>query len=140
MLNPISINKVLCQTPDGFSIDQRRARITAALAIAVAQSSLIPGSAVESRRDYFYENLTEVRNMLFRINEVCVIDVDRICEIGYRIWSVRYDAAWAPFSVMLTSPVNPFLTVIKNNIADFESYQIDSAYIASLVELLRDSQ
>lgn len=138
MINPVRISSITNRAPEGFSIEKRRSRNTAALAIAVAQCVPIPSMRATDRRGYFYELLQGVRNNLFKINEVCCIDVDRVCEVGYRIWAERYIAAHSPFTVMMISKENPFRKAIDNNIIDFDQLMIDSEIVADFVDLIRD--
>jgi hypothetical protein len=109
-VNPIKINALLGEVPEGISFDKRSMRLTVLFGIAAATVIQLPGTPVENDavRGYFFENAAGVRDQYFQINEAVTFNVDRALEIGYVLFAERYNMAYRPQQGWFIDSTNPF--------------------------------
>lgn len=139
-MNPITVQNVLGDVPEGVAIDDRRLRLTAVLGLAMATIVPLPteGLAQMERRQFFNENAGYARDQLFEINEVMPFSVDRAMDYGFRVWSMRYNFAYDPSPVLLLCP-NAAVAEVTAIIPEIDKLCVSPENVRLAAELIKSA-
>lgn len=126
-MNPIKINALFGETPEGVPFEKRNHRLTVLFGIAAASVINLPGTPVENNavRGFFFSNASAVSDALFRINETVPFNVDRALEIGYVLFARRYEIAYRIQPIWFVAEGNPLhdeLIRVAPEVAELDVY------------------
>lgn len=135
-LNPLAVISLRDQIADKKPLDQRAQYFTATLAIAIAMAIPVPVS-VESPLDAFntaYRGAYE--NVVYDINETVSVSVDRVRQMAFKLWEIRYKMVHFPNQAMYLKP-SVFLMAHVGHVApEIEALGIDGDDVSKISELL----
>ncbi|MNE77893.1 hypothetical protein D3C80_1742490 [compost metagenome] len=95
-MNPLKVNALVATLTEGTAIENRRYLLASVMGCAAATLVNLPSSPLQDSavRDYYTQNVSEVRSTMYQINEVAPFDVDRAVEYGFQLWSRRYQLVY----------------------------------------------
>lgn len=78
-------------------LEERFKAVEIALSEVIALNLPIPSSPVDELQSYFNaHHKVEALERLADANEACVIDLDRTCELIFKVWNIRYSLVHRP--------------------------------------------
>lgn len=93
-----NINNILSQA--GVSLSDRPAATALLVAETVGNLLTIPSSPVQDPRTHYLTTHRQVVNdQLSAINEECVIDIDEVESVAFKLWLTRYRLVHQPESM-----------------------------------------
>lgn len=103
------------------ALKDRAKAIEVCVAEMIASCLEIPTSPVAELQSYFFAHgKVKALEKLSEVNEHVVIDIDRACDLVYRIWKLRY--------CMVHRPNDPTVGRLVVNAVNTNSGQIPEAY------------
>lgn len=94
--------------------------VVAGISKSIAYHLPVPSTAVENPRKYFLEQHgVAVLDVVGDINEGIVIDTDKVKDLVYRIWKIRYDVVHVAMSVHF----NDLVKMVKVNGVPDKAYK-----------------
>jgi hypothetical protein len=91
-MNPLKINSMVQALCEGTPIENRRKLLACVLGAASASLVSIPSAPIAEGqlRDYFMQNVADVKATLYQINEVAPFDVERAISYAFCLFERRY--------------------------------------------------
>lgn len=139
MTNPIKLAELFNDLPEGVKLEDRRARLTAIFGIAAAAKVQGVGPEVleVNRRLAFNDNVGLIKDKLWKINEVLMIDVDRALDYAFALWQRRMVQATSVRADVLLSQVSNY-DFFAELIPNFTELQIGTQIVDAAINELCD--
>ena len=114
-----------------------RGIVSFGLAKVIANSLTLPSSPVELASDYYNQNACfKVSDTLNFINELTVIDIERIEELTKSFWLIRYNVLFAKRKLFKLNSVAPALTFFGvTNRVSVTDYEFISTNEVSIINI-----
>lgn len=137
-MNPLKINSLVTSLTEGVEIENRRYLLACVLGAAVATLVPLPGAPIVEGglRDYFTQNVSELRSSMFQVNEVAPFDVDRAIEYGFQLWQRRYNLVYT-CSILELCGDTPFAATLLKVMPEHATCGIDAYKINQAVNILK---
>lgn len=140
-----AITKEALNTIDrlGVPLRERGRALEIIVGEAVASRLTIPPSPVKSTNDFFNtQNKVKVFELLAKVNEIAVIDLDRTCNLIYQIWRIRYALVHRPCDPTVGRLLH-FAVMANDNLIPGEYHQLMEEYpqaklMRSVIEMSKE--